>query len=190
MRGPPHVQRVDSFLDRITPAYAGTTMSTTPVTTERQDHPRLCGDHLPLKSITSLSKGSPPLMRGPLIMEEKTYNDMGITPAYAGTTGCYSSRNFSGRDHPRLCGDHVVHSFAFLHCGGSPPLMRGPPDKSPSPPTLYGITPAYAGTTIVAAIGKHSIWDHPRLCGDHKIPNLYGIHLIGSPPLMRGPPHA
>ncbi len=51
--------------DRITPAYAGTTVA---LFTERYpvwDHPRVCGDHAYFLSGAMTTEGSPPRMRGP-----------------------------------------------------------------------------------------------------------------------------
>ena len=52
----------------------------------------------------------------------------------------------------------------------------------------YGITPAYAGTTVEGPEGSGKSKDHPRLCGDHRLVRKELLLDQGSPPLMRGPP--
>ena len=50
--------------------------------------------------------GSSPRMRGtPLRFFAITFA-IGIIPAYAGNTHCSPRQNTSGRDHPRVCGEH------------------------------------------------------------------------------------
>ena len=53
---------------------------------------------------------------------------------------------------------------------------------------MYGITPAYAGTTGPGLSGGQCTPDHPRLRGDHLISMLDLEKSQGSPPLTRGPP--
>ncbi len=64
--------------------------------------------------------------------------------------------------------------------------MRGTRNQIMLQDVVYGITPAYAGNTVLGYIPANNIKDHPRLCGEHS--NLQGSHIIdvGSPPLMRG----
>ena len=49
-----------------------------------------------------------------------------------------------------------------------------------------GITPAYAGKSIVSFHLQNCLWDHPRLCGE-KVPEILQFSsVVGSPPPMRG----
>ena len=52
--------------------------------------------------------GSPPLMRGPHMADMGKIVGAGITPAYAGTTNKEFADYRLNRDHPRLCGDHII----------------------------------------------------------------------------------
>ena len=49
----------------------------------------------------------------------------GITPAYAGKSGCRLLHMPKDRDHPRVCGEKVGNFFSSAKQVGSPPRMRG-----------------------------------------------------------------
>ena len=49
-----------------------------------------------------------------------------------------------------------------------------------------GITPAYAGKSILIGYGKFFLWDHPRLCGEKQNGFPLAVGGVGSPPPMRG----
>ena len=126
MRGPPADYQSEGADSGITPAYAGTTVSTSPLLFRWLDHPRLCGDHI-LSTVGFIGGlGSPPLMRGPLLRLIQVPRTVRITPAYAGTTRIMTLRLPNLWDHPRLCGDHNHGRGLRRGQLGSPPLMRGP----------------------------------------------------------------
>ena len=91
---------------RITPAYAGNTLNVFYMQHNRQDHPRLRGEHE--IGIISRDKivGSPPLTRGTLDAAIPKLNSVGITPAYAGNTLRSRSDIVGQQDHPRIRGEH------------------------------------------------------------------------------------
>ena len=64
-RGPRNLTCPNVDIERITPAYAGTTVLVLSHMTRRQDHPRLRGDHSGKLPVSDTSWGSPPLTRGP-----------------------------------------------------------------------------------------------------------------------------
>ncbi len=127
-------------------------------------------------------------MRGALGHGRWTEGRQGITPAYAGSTGLTVTSRQRERDHPRVCGEHLIY-FAFQAVvPGSPPRMRG---ALPFPSTVsfvYGITPAYAGSTALLYDRFQEIRDHPRVCGEHAVPSAWPEDNSGSPPRMRGAP--
>ncbi len=172
---------------RITPAYAGTTSTRASECSLSRDHPRLRGDHIPGGPDDGTSLGSPPLTRGPLVVPLGQLPDLGITPAYAGTTGYGSIRRVGRWDHPRLRGDHEPPACPYPSCPGSPPLTRGPLSAIAIQSLLFGITPAYAGTTRIHLLCQSESEDHPRLRGDHPYPIPTRLVIEGSPPLTRGP---
>ena len=48
-----------------------------------------------------------------------------ITPAYAGKSAPLARNHFTGKDHPRLCGEKIVPNVEAITLVGSPPPMRG-----------------------------------------------------------------
>ena len=109
-----------------------------------------------------------------------------ITPAYAGKRFDNDIDKFISRDHPRVCGEKSAYMREAWRQQGSPPRMRG---KEHNPVTyihLLGITPAYAGKSLLNVDGAFCLEDHPRVCGE----KLYFFALAwlpaGSPPRMRG----
>ncbi len=72
----------------ITPAYAGKRPRAAQHWTTFQDHPRVCGEkHLGIIVQTGRT-GSPPRMRGKVGASRPSWPPAGITPAYAGKSGC------------------------------------------------------------------------------------------------------
>ena len=89
-----------------------------------------------------------------------------ITPAYAGKSGLRSKVERNDGDHPRLCGEKRWECDVTNGIYGSPPPMRGKVGNGLEPDFVHGITPAYAGKSLlelVAVVGRR---DHPRLCGE------------------------
>ena len=147
----------------------------------------MCGDHYSEHLPSYHPWGSPPHVRGPLNVHYVTTGKMGITPACAGTTFMDLIYFTFYRDHPRMCGDHLKAEFILTICEGSPPHVRGPLISYFSLFKLMGITPACAGTTFISSSLAVSIWDHPRMCGDHYLIKQTTRNLPGSPPHVRGP---
>ena len=54
-------------MSRITPAPAGSTVGVIGETAKGGDHPRACGEHVPVTSSSSANEGSPPRLRGALL---------------------------------------------------------------------------------------------------------------------------
>ena len=68
----------------ITPAYAGKSSGAASRSTFQWDHPRLCGEKWHLLLLALMVEGSPPPMRGKVIMTFEMHKNHRITPAYAG----------------------------------------------------------------------------------------------------------
>ena len=155
--------------DRITPAYAGNTIRSFRNTSQDGDHPRLRGEYGSRSSRPRRMEGSPPLTRGIHGPERVFAKICGITPAYAGNTP-ERLRSFHGhRDHPRLRGEYIHTDADGAPEEGSPPLTRGIHFCKHRLSHCRGITPAYAGNTIVALIYRNANGDHPRLRGEYRI---------------------
>ncbi len=95
--------------------------------TAGRDHPRIRGEHHKKKSTGKV--------------------DMGIIPAYAGSTPHRSCARRAPRDHPRIRGEHSTDVYHPGEVEGSSPHTRG--------------APARAGR------GTARPSDHPRIRGEH-----------------------
>ena len=91
---------------------------------------------------------------------------MGIIPAYAGNTEQARARSKSGKDHPRVCGEHFSKQVRTVVYVGSSPRMRG--------------------TRLPALSHQPRKWDHPRVCGEHELTDEELAAQEGSSPRMRG----
>ena len=188
VRGPRPVPVDVHRLGRIIPACAGTTDCHQRTSVTVRDHPRMCGDHVASKEDSSLAKGSSPHVRGPLPGGVEVRFRLGIIPACAGTTPPRIPRGRAGRDHPRMCGDHLNSTNRSAAWAGSSPHVRGPPRLRPRAVARGGIIPACAGTTLPRSRTHTARRDHPRMCGDHFSMSWRGLHMRGSSPHVRGPP--
>ena len=90
-------------------------------------------------------EGSPPPMRGKADRGVKIFNNLGITPAYAGKSFAAAFHVGCNQDHPRLCGEKQYHTLCTHNYQGSPPPMRGKVGRSFFCFCGSRITPAYAG---------------------------------------------
>ena len=70
----------------IIPAYAGNTISVPFRIQYLRDHPRVCGEHLEITPVRTITKGSSPRMRGTPESSGMFTVPVGIIPAYAGNT--------------------------------------------------------------------------------------------------------
>ena len=90
----------------IIPALAGNTRRGTGTSPCSRDHPRACGEHLPLRRYALTSWGSSPRLRGTHDSPGVDGRTGGIIPALAGNTSRVHSVPSGVRDHPRACGEH------------------------------------------------------------------------------------
>ena len=74
---------------------------------------------------------------------------IGITPAYAGKSLFNIYDIIADRDHPRVCGEKVEYVVCTGIVQGSPPRMRGKDQWATGKEDETGITPAYAGKSII-----------------------------------------
>ena len=128
MRGKAYYFRAGDRVKRITPAYAGKSLTTISLYSSTGDHPRLCGEKLTFYRRTQLVVGSPPPMRGKGQIRATSASQQRITPAYAGKSN--TIRNKSRRGY------------------GSPPPMRGKDIPKLLKTKCCRITPAYAGKRL------------------------------------------
>ena len=110
------------FCAGITPAYAGKRRSACVKMSLSQDHPRLCGEKQSGCRYTTHQQGSPPPMRGKGTVRQGSNARTRITPAYA------------GKSPSRWEGVNAVI--------GSPPPMRGKVSRKTCRSCHLRITPA------------------------------------------------
>ena len=128
---PPRVRGklVDSFdwiiQGRITPACAGKTAPESDYDSNREDHPRVCGENSGRFTTMPRTKGSPPRVRGKRKADATPDTKPGITPACAGKTVGLSRALHLAEDHPRVCGENASPPSSQLSYKGSPPRVRG-----------------------------------------------------------------
>ena len=110
----------------------------------------------------------------------------GIIPAYAGNTCWKMGASATDRDHPRVCGEHLAETIRAILQQGSSPRMRGTLGQANRLIVRRGIIPAYAGNTCSRPLRLVVRRDHPRVCGEHRLPHMLPSTLWGSSPRMRG----
>ena len=157
---PPHTRGTPLFTAsiistiRITPAYAGNTLSIADFIRNAWDHPRIRGEHSTTSFFSSPAKGSPPHTRGTHYTKKETHLTIGITPAYAGNTITLRRLRLKVWDHPRIRGEHSNTAAVGQLNAGSPPHTRGTPSHESRVYKKEGITPAYAGNTPPSSTGR------------------------------------
>ena len=125
-------------------------------------------------------------MRGKVEACGLTMLIVGITPAYAGKRIRIFQRSKNPGDHPRVCGEKPAGGIVVRNRGGSPPRMRGKAVHRFPDSVRPGITPAYAGKSLLCLFCLRFGWDHPRVCGEKTASCTVCKVSMGSPPRMRG----
>ena len=113
----------------ITPARAGKRKFFMCITRPLQDHPRACGEKRSSGLAVLKHVGSPPRVRGKVVVVAARGGRVGITPARAGKSCSIPLSSRYCRDHPRACGEKVTYAPPPFQIPGSPPRVRG---KAPS----------------------------------------------------------
>ena len=127
MRGALYVATFMIVFPGIIPAYAGSTQRPPMNPRRSRDHPRVCGEHISHCRKTPRQRGSSPRMRGALEITRIELIEVGIIPAYAGSTSLTSFLMYRIKDHPRVCGEHSGRGDTVQFERGSSPRMRGAP---------------------------------------------------------------
>ena len=186
MRGKGCASSCTPTMTGITPAYAGKSSVRELLLIVSRDHPRVCGEKPVAMHSCTMTRGSPPRMRGKAHLSDTCSTVGGITPAYAGKRKSKAYGTYHPQDHPRVCGEKPIPQIFVIQSTGSPPRMRGKVRKCRPSPAPRGITPAYAGKSGWPSFGPPPHQDHPRVCGE-KCVCFWSLPLmLGSPPRMRG----
>ena len=134
MGSPPHVRgkgdprTKKNSVRRITPACAGKRAGSSGYYSTAGDHPRMCGEKAMSQAIAQAPTGSPPHVRGKVVVDAQDVAIFRITPACAGKSATAQIFRHLHWDHPRMCGEKLM----FLGRVGG----------------LTGITPACAGKRL------------------------------------------
>ena len=186
MRGKETDSRRQCCSAGITPAYAGKRTLFCLAGRRNRDHPRVCGEKCSDHIDKGMIEGSPPRMRGKVLCICPLFCVLGITPAYAGKRAEQAHSMSCSEDHPRVCGEKSGSCFFLSIVLGSPPRMRGKAFLINATASFSGITPAYAGKSILATDLALRRRDHPRVCGEKFAVAVAPPSAVGSPPRMRG----
>ena len=146
----------------------------------------MCGENVYRPRQHPEPLGSPPRVRGKPADSGSIVVLLGITPACAGKTTSLLCKALITWDHPRVCGENSSSNFLKCFILGSPPRVRGKPQKSLPARRSAGITPACAGKTRRLGGRVQGTWDHPRVCGENLLGLLSQDAHPGSPPRVRG----
>ena len=120
---------------------------------------------LPLRK-HKVKLGSPPRGRGKGKDYATAETMQGITPAWAGKSWLSLDSCLLWWDHPRMGGEKLPRKFTKAANPGSPPHGRGKVNLSILEGADTGITPAWAGKSMQAALRSSSAGDHPRMGGE------------------------
>ena len=188
----PHVRGARRFYSSrwqamgIIPACAGSTYRIVIYRRDRRDHPRMCGEHSLSPYTSRIGAGSSPHVRGARRIECECDWIIGIIPACAGSTLTLAVSKNRARDHPRMCGEHIVWPSSLTMAGGSSPHVRGARSNGSGKTLCMGIIPACAGSTSSVSSSPRPMRDHPRMCGEHQRKNALHGARHGSSPHVRG----
>ena len=172
----------------IIPAYAGSTRGSARRAHRTGDHPRIRGEHGDAIDGVGDEDGSSPHTRGARFSRDTDTPAIGIIPAYAGSTGRRPRRGRSGRDHPRIRGEHRRAGQPGALDRGSSPHTRGAHAALDVEGLAARIIPAYAGSTFRQRILVGTGQDHPRIRGEHEPDAVRLVGSSGSSPHTRGAP--
>ncbi len=148
------------------PACAGSTSSGGKRRRPLRDHPRVRGEHDPVRDDAELVRGT--------------------IPACAGSTSAGSPAATRSRDHPRVRGEHILDGELPEGTQGPSPRARGAPRLSREPSVAAGTIPACAGSTGRPAVELRARRDHPRVRGEHPAAPAATFFRRGPSPRARG----
>ena len=146
----------------------------------------MCGEKFALRNMMNVNQGSSPRMRGKGGRTGSSGRYTGITPACAGKSAGECQRPPCPQDHPRVCGEKLLHCCFLGPASGSPLRMRGKETPLASDELIAGITPACAGKRPCGSSSHRLCRDHPRVCREKLRIVEVGRVKEGSPPRVRG----
>ena len=150
----------------ITPACAGKRPGSFASQSTSRDHPRVRGEKNHAWICRRSDQGSPPRVRGKVVVQGDGLILGGITPARAGKRRRPSDNCAAQEDHPRACGEKKFRGKMTLFVLGSPPRARGKEILNNRLEDTSRITPACAGKRQTFSDTSAAQEDHPRVRGE------------------------
>ena len=149
------------------PAFAGSTRGSRTRSSRSWDHPRIRGEHEYQWGADRSGWGPSPHSRGAHVATQPVGVLVGTIPAFAGSTGSSQPPRSSGRDHPRIRGEHRWSWRRSTGSSGPSPHSRGAQINAYGVDANEGTIPAFAGSTVAWACAHVRGGDHPRIRGEH-----------------------
>ena len=171
------------------PAYAGKTFVPASCAPVRKEHPRVCGENVPIDFVKQHVPRTSPRMRGKRFSLRLRMSLERNIPAYAGKTRANSIHTPLKPEHPRVCGENVPNRARTPTASGTSPRMRGKRLQCWTHRRSRRNIPAYAGKTAMASPHVSMKPEHPRVCGENRRGVNGLIAFSGTSPRMRGKPH-
>ena len=157
------------------------------LSTQEQDHPRVCGEEdLPRRGENHPARITPACAgKRRRIIGDACYT-AGSPPRVRGRVADQLTSRRALRDHPRACGEEA--KIFRAECGRYriTPARAGKSCRPVDLSELLGITPARAGKRDSSDKRKGNTTDHPRACGEESPSLRRSIASRGSPPRVRG----
>ena len=173
-------------VQRLIPAWAGKTSTSTPRPASRWAHPRVGGENLGHHVLPVDVEGSSPRGRGKPLLDWSDRVVRRLIPAWAGKTIAHTGRAGLLAAHPRVGGENVTGLLQPCYALGSSPRGRGKLVAVVERGLQVRLIPAWAGKTDS---GKRS-WiisrAHPRVGGENEAARQPHGWETGSSPRGRG----
>ena len=131
-----------------------------------RNYPHLRGEELEPPYFLGTTWELPPLTRGRarIILIEVAFP--GITPAYAGKSCWLAFASLACWNYPRLRGEEIDYMAYRVVSVELPPLTRGRDNITTLTRAVRGITPAYAGKSLLRFEIYRLSQNYPRLRGE------------------------
>ena len=155
------------FNPRFIPTLVGNTKHLSHCCSTQSVHPHACGEHAFAASIHARAVGSSPRLWGTQLIILLPLRHSRFIPTLVGNTGTLTDGDIHFPVHPHACGEHPVHTLAFLTLLGSSPRLWGTRLRAWQLFAKRRFIPTLVGNTSnrVLSYGHTSV--HPHACGEH-----------------------
>ncbi len=205
MRGTVAPHPADRHDRRFSPAHAGNSLKPRPHLSAGAVQPRACGEQVDVAEVNAVGGGSAPRMRGTGLGIHPLGEFARFSPAHAGNSGLFRSRDCLVPVQPRACGEQSATQGQRILEIGSAPRMRGTGGRPGTARRRLRFSPAHAGNSVPpnymiffwpvqpracgeqqadAATSEPTV--QPRACGEQQPQDHRRERQDGSAPRMRG----